>query len=141
MPQTFEPPKDLPYRPVFRFITRNTGLFNLEGERVERGEIPFMVISAIARPGRFERAAEDWGETALRLRFRDHAPWSIEIRDAVADAMGDCTSCQPLLTEKDAARWGASWDLPGPRPLYLDLEIDWEDPEGLKAWLAGSLRA
>ena len=140
MPQSCDPPKDLPDRPIFRFITRNTGLFNLEGEQVERGDTPFMVISAIARPGRFERAATNWGETALRLRFRDHAPWSIEIRDAVADAMGECASCQPLLTEKDAARWGASWDLPGPRPLYLDLEIDWEDPDGLRTWLAGSLK-
>ncbi len=141
MPTHYEAPGDLPDRPVFKFSTRNTGLFDLEGNRVDRVESPFMVISAIARPGRFEKAAEAWGDTALRLRFRDHAPWSIEIRDSVADAMEECEACQPLLTEKDAARWGASWDLPGPPPLYLDLEIDWEDPEGLRDWLASSLRA
>jgi len=140
MPLSLPLPDNLPDRPVFRFSTRNTGLFDLAGNRVEAGNGPFMVISAIARPVRFERAAEDWGPITLRLRFRDHAPWSSEIRSSVSEAMEEYPGCQPLLTEKDAARWGASWDLPGTSPLYLDLEIDWEDPAGLLEWLRAKLR-
>jgi tetraacyldisaccharide 4'-kinase len=141
LPELVDLPEELPDRPVFRFRTLNTGLFELGGEKAETSGRPFMVISAIARPGRFEDASSHWGEIALRLRFRDHAPWSIEIRDSIAEAMEEYPDCQPLLTEKDAARWGASWDLPGPPPLYLDLQIDWEDPQALLDWLDSRLKS
>ena len=74
-----------------------------------------------------------------RLRFRDHAPWTADIRDLLVEVMEKHPGARPLLTEKDARRWGPLWDMEGPQPCYLRYDIAFEDREALGAWLRGRL--
>lgn len=132
-------PADLPERPVFRFAVVVEGVADLAGRPVDLAGERGVTVAAIARPERFERTAAGLCRLAARLRFRDHRPWDAALRREVAAALAANDGARPLLTEKDAARWGGRWDLPGPAPAVIRVALRWSDPAGLRRWLAGRL--
>jgi len=127
-------PVGLPERPVWRFRPEIGGLFDLEDRPVE-DMTHCLAVSAIARPERFEEEAARRFTLQARLRFRDHAPWTADIRDLLVEVMKDHPGARPLLTEKDARRWGPLWDMDGPQPCYLRYDIAFEESEPLVDWL------
>jgi tetraacyldisaccharide-1-P 4'-kinase len=137
LPAGCDPPAGLAARPCFRYALEVEGLSDLAGApqpAAAGGE--FVCIAAIARPERFERAAEGLGQVSARLRFRDHAPWTPRLRAAIARALAENEGARPLLTEKDAARWSRDWDLDGAPPAVMRVRFQWRDPQRFTSWLA-----
>jgi len=132
-------PAGLPERPVFRFDVVVESVVDLAGRPLDLACERCLAIAAIARPERFEAAAAGLCTLAGRLRFRDHRAWNIALRRELAAALAANDGARPLLTEKDAARWGRHWDLPGPAPAVLRVALRWSDPGALGRWIAGRL--
>ncbi|MBN2170786.1 MAG: tetraacyldisaccharide 4'-kinase [Candidatus Krumholzibacteriota bacterium] len=133
------PRGDLPERPVFRFTMVVESTVDLAGRPVDLAGERCLAVAAIARPERFERTAAGLCRLVGRLRFRDHRLWDAALRRELAAALAANDGAQPLLTEKDAARWGRHWDLPGPAPAVIRVALRWSDPAGLRRWIAGRL--
>ena len=136
-----------PDRPRFRFRIRETGLGQIEaggglsapGAEAEADGDGYLAVSGIARPQRFESSSATRYKVLLNIRFRDHAPWSPSIRQALGEAQARFPGARFLLTEKDAVRWGAQWDLGGKRPHFSAIEMEWLERTELGDWLAGRL--
>ncbi len=128
-------------KPVIEFELREGPLTDLTGAPVVVNEHGYMLAAGIARPERFEASARRFCdrqgvESAESLRFEDHAPWSPALRRALAAARKRRPELGFLTTEKDARRWASFWDLEGPAPHVLGLNLVFREPERLLALLA-----
>ncbi len=128
-------------KPLFHFELQEGALTDLSGAPVEPNDKGYLLAAGIARPERFEASARSFCdrlgvESADSLRFEDHAPWSTALRRELAAARKKRPELGFLITEKDARRWASFWDLEGPAPHVLGLNLVFREPERLLALLA-----
>jgi tetraacyldisaccharide 4'-kinase len=138
---TGSPPPRRGRQPLLEFELREGALTDLTGASVTPNETGYLLAAGIARPERFEASAQGLCdrlgvELAESLRFEDHAPWSPALRRELAAARARHPEHAFLITEKDARRWASFWDLEGPAPHVLGLDLIFCEPERLLALLA-----
>ncbi len=127
--------------PVFEFELREGILTDLRGREVEAPGSAYLLASGIAGPERFEASAGRFcervgAELGEILRFEDHAEWNSVISRELAAAQARNPGHLFLITEKDARRWASSWDLEGPEPHVLGLDLVFSEPESLLSLVA-----
>lgn len=121
---------------TIRYRLESGPLHDVDGARVDADPGGYVLVSAIARPERFEASAAEFcgrrGVPVLeRLRFRDHEEWSERIAGEVREALGRHPGGRLLTTEKDARRWAPFVGIDTVSPRYLGLKLVFESPEEL----------
>jgi tetraacyldisaccharide 4'-kinase len=94
--------------------------------------IAVFAFAGIGRPAQFFRSLEDAGARIVARRpFPDHHSYDEATLEALA-AEAKALGAQLVTTAKDAVRLPRPWR---DRVAVLEIEVAWQDPAALAAWL------
>ena len=114
-------------------FSRSMDLAVAEGSAPDPGPaVPWAALAGIARPGRFEKGAEDLRgcEPVLAIRPGDHARYGPRSVSRIMTAMKEAGAGLLVTTAKDWVKLGDWWsgDIP---VLVADLAITWKNDRTL----------
>ncbi len=124
-------------QPVFAFQRRQTLRWMQGDEARASGGLRWALLSGIARPEGFERAAAGAlpGQVVLSARCRDHSPYGVRMVERILRAADEAGAEAIATTAKDWVKLADLWR--DPRPLVvLDLHLVWKQENAPGQWLA-----